>query len=93
MKLDWQNDGRSITAKVPFAVDSTQGHYEIIIERRPFYCDRGDWMIWVEAKGEAGLISGLDGADGFPRYFFGGENQVKQQMETWAERRENVIKS
>ena len=29
----------------------------------------------------------LDGADGFPRYFFGSEDEVKVQMETWLSRR------
>jgi hypothetical protein len=58
------------------------GHYEIYIVRRPSYCDRGDWQIFVD-----GWNNDIDGADGFPRYFFGTEDDVKAQMETWLNRR------
>jgi hypothetical protein len=56
--------------------------YKIMIERRPVYCDRGDWLIWMEGRND------IDGTDGFPRYFIGSEGDVKQQMEMWLSRRE-----
>ena len=33
------------------------------VESRPSYCDRGHWKMMVDAP------CGLDGQDGFPRYF------------------------
>lgn len=58
------------------------GWYDIIIQKRPPYCDRGDWMIYLDGDND------IDGSDGFPRYFFGTEEEVKQQMETWLNRRQ-----
>jgi hypothetical protein len=56
--------------------------YEIRIQRRPAYCDRGDWIIFVDGHND------LDEADGFPRYFIGSDEEVKHQMEQWLARRE-----
>jgi len=67
---------------VPIITDRGNGTYEIWLTRRPHYCDRGDWIIYVDAHN-----GDLDGADGFPRYFFGSEDEVKCQMETWLSRR------
>ena len=58
------------------------GDYEIWIAPRPAYCDRGDWLIYVDCHN-----GDLDGADGFPRYFFGTADEAKAQMETWLSRR------
>jgi hypothetical protein len=70
-------------ADVPTRDGDRVGVYEIHIQRRPDYCDRGDWIIYVDARGK----TSLDGADGFPRYFFGDADEVKAQMETWVSRR------
>jgi hypothetical protein len=59
------------------------GSYEIWIQPRPSYCDRGDWIIHVDCRN-----GDLDGADGFPRYFFGTVEEAQRQMETWLWRRE-----
>jgi hypothetical protein len=59
------------------------GTYQIIIQPRPHYCDRGDWIIFVE-----GHNNDIDAADGFPRYFFGTIEEAKLQMETWLNRRQ-----
>lgn len=40
----------------------------IYMERRNFYCDRGRYGFWAEAKIPEELC--IDFADGFPRYFF-----------------------
>lgn len=60
------------------------GEYRIYLIPRPTYCDRGDWIINVDAVGD----SRLDNADGFPRYFFGDAEAAKTQMKTWVSRRE-----
>jgi hypothetical protein len=67
---------------VPIKSDRGDGTYEIWLTPRPVYCDRGDWIIYVDAHN-----GDLDGADGFPRYFFGSADEVKVQMETWLSRR------
>jgi hypothetical protein len=55
--------------------------YEIYVERRPHYCDRGDWIIYMDGRND------IDAADGFPRYFIGSDDEVKRQMEKWLSRR------
>jgi hypothetical protein len=57
------------------------GEYQIHIVPRPPYCDRGDWLILVDG------FNDLDYSDGFPRYFFGNDEEVKKQMETWINKR------
>jgi hypothetical protein len=68
---------------VPIKTTKGEGDYEIHLTPRPGYCDRGDWIIHVECHN-----GDVDRQDGFPRYFFGSENEVKVQMERWLERRE-----
>ncbi len=63
------------------------GKYIIRIAARPPYCDRGDWQLFVDAEG----ASRLDGADGFPRYFFGTAEEAQKQMDTWINKRKEVI--
>jgi hypothetical protein len=67
---------------VPIKTTRGEGDYEIWLTPRPSYCDRGDWIIYVDCHN-----GDLDGADGFPRYFFGDVEEVKVQMETWLSRR------
>lgn len=42
---------------------------QITIEPRPFYCDRGNFIVQVFPRGDLALS--LDSQDGFPRYYFG----------------------
>jgi hypothetical protein len=58
------------------------GSYEIYIVKRPPYCDRGDWIIYVDGRND------VDDQDGFPRYFFGTAWEAIRQMETWLHRRQ-----
>jgi len=83
-KLPWVKhaDLGGFVFKTPIITDRGKGDYEIWLQRRPVYCDRGDWLIFVECHG-----GDLDAQDGFPRYFFGTEDEVKVQMETWLSRR------
>lgn len=82
--MNWTKDEyNSLRLRVAIKTHAEQpdAFYDIIIARRPWYCDRGDWQIFVDGRND------LDGADGFPRYFFGSEAEVKAQMETWLNRR------
>jgi hypothetical protein len=60
------------------------GEYRLTAQRRPQYCDRGDWMMLVDSRGAE---SPLDQADGFPRYFFGDVTAVKAQFAAWVAKR------
>jgi hypothetical protein len=83
-KLPWEfTIHLSWFLKVPIKTERGAGDYEVYLTPRPNYCDRGDWIIYLECHN-----GDLDGADGFPRYFFGSEDEVKVQMERWLERRE-----
>lgn len=57
---------------------------EIYLERRPHYCDRGNWIAKIEATGN--LLRGMDRADGWPRYYFDLE-RAKQECEAWLVKR------
>lgn len=85
--IEWRKDEYDCWHATAASLDphdhKRSGFYEIIIQRRPHYCDRGDWQIYLESHGK----TSIDGADGFPRYFFGTEEEVKRQMETWVSRR------
>src|SRR5262245_37437153 len=72
------------TVAIIWEKNENAGFYEIWLAKRPDYCDRGDWLIHVD---ECSTPPHMDGADGFPRYFFGSADQAKEQMETWVSRR------
>lgn len=85
-QLDWQfTPFFEWMLTAPIVTRQGAGDYEIHLTPRPGYCDRGDWLIHVDAHG----AHDLDHADGFPRYFFGSEDEVKVQMERWLWRRES----
>ena len=91
MKLNWI-DGKAgdyLEAHVA-ARDFHQetGEYVIVIERRPIYCDRGNWIVKVFSHG----ILPLDDQEGFPRYYFD-LDRAKAEMEDWCDKRSEVIKS
>lgn len=53
----------------------TNGPIRIWIKARPWYCDRGRWQLNAESDDYRLCI---DGADGFPRYYFDPECMVKE---------------
>lgn len=57
-------------------------HYEITLEVRPTYCDRGRFLAKVFAfKSDISSFS-LDHQDGWPRYYFS-EKNAKYEIEEW----------
>jgi hypothetical protein len=56
-------------------------------QKRPYYCDRGRWVINVDGSG----VEGPDYAEGFPRYFFSLARAV-DEMEEWINARSEVRK-
>ena len=55
---------------------------EIVLEQRPVYCDRGNFLAKCFPKGD--LI--LDGQDGWPHYYFD-EDRAKAEIEAWLDKR------
>lgn len=61
-----------------YGVESRVDEYNIVlidvgpmhmwISPRPHYCDRGRWLVHVESSDPIKLH--IDGADGFPRYYY-----------------------
>jgi hypothetical protein len=41
------------------------------LERRPYYCDRGHWVVKCE-------LPDIDGQDGFPRYYMKKETAIEE---------------
>lgn len=86
--MTWKQQLGEFIGEAPFASHKDPheqgGVYIIHLVPRPTYCDRGDWIIHLDWEG---TDSRIDDADGFPRYFFGSEEEVKKQMETWVSRR------
>lgn len=56
----------------------------LYIEPRPPYCDRGRFVVKVDVKAGHGTQLWMDGADGFPRYYFG-VNEMLCEIEAWRE--------
>lgn len=92
MKLEWteQVGIGGFHAVVPYKSAGLPGIYEVVIERRPHYCDRGDWLIHVIPMGPGLTACSFDACDGFPRMFFGDGDAAKAQVETWADRRKDI---
>jgi hypothetical protein len=91
--IEWQT-GEHLSQQLivgKIMVENRIGHGSYTIEciARPSYCDRGDWIINVIPSGSAKLE--LDQQDGFPRYFFGSEDEVKEQMQRWANKRKETV--
>lgn len=64
---------------------------EITIEKRPHYCDRGNFIAKIHNRpdGDARRLN-LDGADGWPRYYFD-LDRAKLEIEAWLEKRQQAI--
>lgn len=56
----------------------------ITIEPRPSYCDRGNFIAKIDARGD--LARDLDGQDGWPRYYFD-LDRAKAECEAWVQKR------
>lgn len=80
--MNWVQNWEGFKLFVPIITHKPDSAYEITIQRRPEYCDRGQWLIFVDGNND------LDAADGWPRYFLGSEDDVKHQVEMWLARRE-----
>jgi hypothetical protein len=70
-KLREQPQAKGLTVEFPEErwLEINAGQALITIEPRPIYCDRGNFLVHVDPRGDLALS--LDGADGFPRYYFG----------------------
>lgn len=60
------------------------------LQARPAYCDRGNWLAHMDARGE--LAIDLDPSDGWPRYYFD-LIRAKAEVEAWLEKRGQVSAS
>lgn len=56
----------------------------ITLERRPQYCDRGNWIAKLYAIGA--LAGDLDSADLWPRFYFS-TNAARSEVEAWLKKR------
>lgn len=61
--------------------------WEILLQPRAGYCDRGRWLANVYAD----QTPVLDGQEGFPRYYFD-LDRAKAELEAWAGARAAIVK-
>jgi len=61
---------------------------EIVLERRPHYCDRGNFSAKIFPRGD--FCREIDNADGFPRYYFD-EERAKLEIEAWLAKRKQKM--
>lgn len=60
-----------------YRIINGDGHvYEVTLEPRPVYCDRGHWI------GKCHGVTDLDGADAFPRYYMDCD-RAKAELADW----------
>jgi hypothetical protein len=60
----------------------------ITLEPRPHYCDRGNYIAKLFPTGL--LAREIDGADGWPRYYFD-ETRAKLEIEAWLMKRGQAV--
>lgn len=77
---DWENHGGYLEIR--------GRECSISLEPRPVYCDRGNWIAKLDARGELALS--IDWADGWPRYYFD-LDRAKQEIQAWLEKRGQLI--
>jgi hypothetical protein len=59
----------------------------IFLEKRPYYCDRGNWYAKVDIHFDPKIPGTyIDGADGWPRYYFD-LDRAKLELEAWINKR------
>ena len=65
-------------------------HCWVWMQARPYYCDRGRWLAHVERRpGATSEDLHMDGADGWPRYYFDLE-RAKLEVEAWLRKRREI---
>lgn len=81
-------------AMIDLLVSGQRGWYEIkgksctiYLEPRPAYCDRGHWYAKLDG---IGLDLHIDGADGWPRYYFDIE-RARLELEEWLKWRKQWV--
>lgn len=65
----------------------------ISLEPRPHYCDRGNFIAKSSHRDDvkdSRIHCDLDGADGWPRYYFD-EGRAKAEIEAWALKRKELL--
>jgi hypothetical protein len=59
---------------------------QIVLEPRPHYCNRGNFIVKVFVNDEYFYNLWIDEADMFPRYYFD-EGRAKAEIEAWIQKR------
>jgi hypothetical protein len=67
-----------------YSIRSENPPCEIWIEKRPDYCDRGNFIAKIEAS--SWLARDMDAEDLWPRYYFD-LDRAKAECEAWLEKR------
>jgi len=63
----------------------------VCIVPRPAYCDRGNFVALLDVKaGGNALRLGLDGQDGWPRYYMDLE-RAKAEIQDWLKKRKQEL--
>jgi len=73
--LKHQSDTHTLGYMVK-GIEPSPADVDVLIEKRPVYCDRGHWMAKVFG------VPNIDDGDMFPRYFMSLE-AAKQEMKAW----------
>ena len=87
MNIIWRFDTKHQTWETEIQAKDHlgEGGYQISIIPRPFYWDRGKWLVQLRSK----IVYGVDDCDLFPRYYFKLEN-AKEEMLLWANARQDI---
>jgi len=87
VKWVWKEEFKSWTAEFPVEIHNQKGTWTIWLTERPYYCDRGRWLVYVESSG----APAPDAQEGFTRYFFDLDN-AKWEMREWVKIRKEIMK-
>jgi len=69
-------------------VDGRECH--ITLEKRPHYCDRGNYIAKLFPHPKTQLARDIDEQDGWPRYYFDHE-RAKLEIEAWLIKRGQAL--
>lgn len=64
----------------------------ILVEPRPSYCDRGNWLAYLDLDAGSSLRLEIDDADLWPRFYFD-ETRAKLEIEAWLKKRGQWVES
>jgi len=88
MTLNWKQDSEFTGCIEIEGLDCL-----IVLQPRPRYCDRGNWVATIDVKpGGNGIRLNLDYADMWPRYYFD-LDRAKAEIEAWLVKRKQVLES